>query len=746
MKKRLVILITFLLVAAQLASCAASAGENPVPLSVPDAATKEPILQEAPNAEISRAISYGFVPQSLQTDYDATITAQEYCAMLRAMLEQYDSSVLSAWDETTSVAAASTRSMKRDDAMLATYYAACQMGIGEYPNGDWLEIHTTIGESGWDDLSWDYPDFPKYSEPSPFQDNPGRTPGWDYITSAYFFCLGQNSNVSNRPLFDYDPVEKSMHCNESCTRQDAIQAVVRLYESIPGFRLDLAEEPGEWATAFLEKVDVRRDGILNSETTIVPSDSAEQGIAYSGKAYYVSNQGSDDNNGLTPETAWATLDKVNGEKLAKGDAVFFERGGIWYGTLKGKTQVTYSAYGEGAKPLLNGRMDVHPDDPTNWNLQSEGTNGERIWMFEQPLPQVAGVFFNNGKQYGERLFLNWDSMNNQYVTNQGEVIDPETMLNRDLMYFSAPDITGYSENDYLPNGGYIGQLYLRCDQGNPAEVFQTIELSFEGNGAEAYGNQVTFDNLSIANYGGCGVICNGDQFSGTRIQNCEIAYCGGFISAFYRQNEYPYWEAVVTGGAIHICGQDNTAVNNYIHDCDSKCFIIVYSEDEDDITRNESITMNGNLIENSCTALYIGNFADNSRPDNTNVFRNILFKDNYVLNTGNCWGFVRLTQQEGGAGNLSAIDLGNYRNANENFQIVDNTFYLGKAAFVYGHMAQTDLPIFSGNTFAPGANTMLAIWHAERVFVERNNTNGAYAEDWLSNTLQDKTGQLIINP
>lgn len=46
-----------------------------------------------------------------------------------------------------------------------------------------------------------------------------------------------------------------------------------------------------------------------------------------GTAYYVSYSGSDGNDGLSPETARATLEKVNTATLLPGDGVYFERGG-----------------------------------------------------------------------------------------------------------------------------------------------------------------------------------------------------------------------------------------------------------------------------------------------------------------------------------------------------------------------------------------------------------------------------------
>ena len=62
-----------------------------------------------------------------------------------------------------------------------------------------------------------------------------------------------------------------------------------------------------------------------SKTQIVWDEALIPGKTYTGTAYYVSNQGDDGNDGLSPETAWSTLDRVNQASLEYGDAVFLER-------------------------------------------------------------------------------------------------------------------------------------------------------------------------------------------------------------------------------------------------------------------------------------------------------------------------------------------------------------------------------------------------------------------------------------
>ena len=63
-----------------------------------------------------------------------------------------------------------------------------------------------------------------------------------------------------------------------------------------------------------------------------------------GYTYYVSNDGCDENDGMTPETPWKTLEKVGNTKLFPGECVRFRRGDIFRGTLSCQAGVTYTGY------------------------------------------------------------------------------------------------------------------------------------------------------------------------------------------------------------------------------------------------------------------------------------------------------------------------------------------------------------------------------------------------------------------
>jgi len=106
--------------------------------------------------------------------------------------------------------------------------------------------------------------------------------------------------------------------------------------------------------------------------------------------YYVSADGSDQRVGTSPDTAWASLDRVNSADIQPGDSVLFRRGDTWRGSLRPRNgregaPVLYGAYGEGTKPILMGSVDK--SDAAAW--RDEGGN---LWSTGHvPAPPEADL-------------------------------------------------------------------------------------------------------------------------------------------------------------------------------------------------------------------------------------------------------------------------------------------------------------------------------------------------------------------
>jgi hypothetical protein len=81
------------------------------------------------------------------------------------------------------------------------------------------------------------------------------------------------------------------------------------------------------------------------------------------RAFYIDPDGDDGADGLTPQTAWRTLDNLTDKYFSAGEGVLFKRGGYWNGTstlpFQGSRQgtaanpIVFSAYGSGARPVID---------------------------------------------------------------------------------------------------------------------------------------------------------------------------------------------------------------------------------------------------------------------------------------------------------------------------------------------------------------------------------------------------------
>jgi hypothetical protein len=99
------------------------------------------------------------------------------------------------------------------------------------------------------------------------------------------------------------------------------------------------------------------------------------------RTFYVSNSGDDSNDGLSPQTPWRTISKVNSVNFLPGDAILFKRGDLWHNQrLKIQSgskehHITYSAYGEGKKPEFNGIIEV-----PGWTIPGNWVDmGNNVW-------------------------------------------------------------------------------------------------------------------------------------------------------------------------------------------------------------------------------------------------------------------------------------------------------------------------------------------------------------------------------
>ena len=206
-------------------------------------------------------------------------------------------------------------------------------------------------------------------------------------------------------------------------------------------------------------------------------DSLKDMIVYStnditdtpGTTYYISNNGDDNNDGKTPETAWATLAKAGVMPLEEGDLILFERGGLWRGTLTAQTGVTYSAYGKGPKPKIYTSIDGMQGEWTETDKKDVYIYSEKIYKSDVCVIVFDGV-----------------DANAKIAQRKNDV----NKISRDLDFAFQGMMATSGKKD--------NRLYLKCKEGNPKDVFESMEISIADNTIELSGkDNITLNNLDL---------------------------------------------------------------------------------------------------------------------------------------------------------------------------------------------------------------------------------------------------------
>ena len=169
--------------------------------------------------------------------------------------------------------------------------------------------------------------------------------------------------------------------------------------------------------------------------------NAPSSYIVTGLTYYVSQQGSDQNDGLSPETPIKSLDKVNSMELNRGDAVLFRRGDLWRGQLKTRPAVSYSAYGTGPKPRLYGS----PFDAAKTGKWEE-TDKKGVYAFSEHIAKDIGtlVFDEGDSGCAYKVLKKVDYEGNTFHLDTGKPFNSYKDMDRDLdMYHDLSDGTIY---------------------------------------------------------------------------------------------------------------------------------------------------------------------------------------------------------------------------------------------------------------------------------------------------------------
>jgi len=489
-----------------------------------------------------------------------------------------------------------------------------------------------------DDLTYDYADF--YAVLTNIADNMSGT----YIVSIPYIVYEVNG-------------ETKVAYGESITRShDSINESVHITEE-------------EMLSLYRADTEERITEIKNTATS----------VSATGTAYYISSStGSDttkwmgiitrDNDGTDIDEPIKTLDRLNELNLGSGDVVYFKRGDTWRGQVVAKEGVTYSAYGDGAKPEI-------------WASPENGIGADKwtavatnIYKYSTTFSYDVGtIVFNGGAAHGIKAVKATKSDGTTYNKTTDKVFAGYIDLDENLHFYHDTD----------------GYIYLYCSEGNPAEVYSDIEFSINksifyiGNS-----NGVTIDNILMRYCGGHAV--GSGTSEGLKVQNCEFYWIGGSIHVTSDPND-----PIRYGNGVEIYGsaKNFTVDNCYFYQVYDAAVTFQYSTTETN-SYAETVKFTNNVMEYCNYSIeYFIPYADGL----TNYIKDIEFSNNLMWYAG--YGFC---EQRPDRGYDAHIKSWSHINPNiTNFKVSNNLFALAYSYLVETYTGtESSEPIkYSGNTY-----------------------------------------------
>ncbi len=432
-----------------------------------------------------------------------------------------------------------------------------------------------------------------------------------------------------------------------------------------------------------------------------------------GTTYYVSTSGDDNNDGLTPEKAWRTLDRVSKAWLKPGDGVLFKRGDLFRGSVNTQPEVTYGAYGENdngvveAKPEFRG-WGENLAKPELWELVDEAHN---IWKYTKSIDDPGTLVFNEGEAHSIKLIPSYRDLTFVCRDDESKVFVMADEMVRDLDIFWKFDrmlhrIPSKGEDFPVPVTGEnsLGELYLRCDKGNPGEVFDSIESIARKVAFRVGGNKnVHIDNLCMKYY--CFGVSAGGHSVGLHVTNCEIGWIGGNIQHYNGTDpNYPqgtHGSVTRFGNAIEIYG----GCDDYLVD---NCYVYqVYDAGmSHQITTWKKVIMHNirytnNLIEKCVYGIEY--FLDQKDGECESCMDDVVMDGNIIRLSGYGWG-----QQRHNVHTPGLIKGWSYVNTAKNYSITNNI--LDRSAYRMVHLVslkEESRPTLDGNTFIQDIGGMI---------------------------------------
>lgn len=171
--------------------------------------------------------------------------------------------------------------------------------------------------------------------------------------------------------------------------------------------------------------------VIGSLLSVAPTEQspAEASDIATGTTYYVDADGGQDAaDGLAPESAWQSLDRVNETTFEPGDRILLQAGDSWTGQLwpKGsgtsEAPITVASYGSGAKPAVRG----------------EGAVDDAVRLFNQSHWVISDLDVSNERTGGATAADNLADLRGIHVSGDNST----TLTGFSIIGVDVHDVTG----------------------------------------------------------------------------------------------------------------------------------------------------------------------------------------------------------------------------------------------------------------------------------------------------------------
>ena len=260
-----------------------------------------------------------------------------------------------------------------------------------------------------------------------------------------------------------------------------------------------------------------------------------------GTVYYISSlHGSDDFDGTSPKTPWKTTANC-AARIREGDTLLFECGSVFrrngadYFIPELKNGMTLATYGEGAKPVFYGSVNVPASE---WSRLGNSD----VYCYDGAAlnlniyGDIGAIVFNGGEAWGVKTLQTF----NDPATKQ----EPSGMTLALKQVDNGLTVCDYPSYPFRSGADLQGDLsfyhdyaekkvYLCCKGGNPGKRFASVELSLARFPftMENPAQDLTFQNLDFRNFGSH--VIRPMNCKNIAVQNCEFRFIGGVVMPQY---------------------------------------------------------------------------------------------------------------------------------------------------------------------------------------------------------------------